>query len=76
MCHWYETKQCHHFLSKHYISYIISFLRCFRDLIRVPRISNRVPIIRENYIIGSLKSEKIGSIESEKSAPYRSILGT
>jgi len=26
-----------------------SFLRCFRDLIRVPRIENRVPRIRENY---------------------------
>ena len=25
------------------------FLRCFRDPIRVPRISNRVPRIRENY---------------------------
>ena len=26
-----------------------SFLRCFRNPIRVPRISNRVPRIRENY---------------------------
>jgi len=26
-----------------------SFLRCFRDPIRVPRIENRVPRIRENY---------------------------
>jgi len=25
------------------------FLRCFRDPIRVPRIENRVPRIRENY---------------------------
>ena len=27
---------------------IVGFLRCFRDPIRVPRISNRVPRIREN----------------------------
>jgi len=25
------------------------FLRCFRDPIRVPRIENRIPRIRENY---------------------------
>ena len=25
------------------------FLRCFRNTIRVPRIENRVPRIRENY---------------------------
>jgi len=30
----------------------------------------------EKIIIGSLKSEKIGSVESEKSGPYRSIPGT
>ena len=46
------------------------FLRCFRDPIRVPRISNRVPRIRENYH-RALESEKIGSLESEKSGPYR-----
>ena len=39
--------------------YITSFLRCFRDQIRVPRIENRVPRIRENRVsrireIGSL----------------------
>ena len=27
----------------------ISFLRCFRDPIQVPRFENRVPRIRENY---------------------------
>ena len=32
-----------------YIQYCRCFLRCFRDAIRVPRISNRVPRIRENY---------------------------
>ena len=35
-------------------------LRCFRDAIRVPRVENQVPWIRE-----------IGSLESEKSGPYR-----
>ena len=45
------------------------FLRCFRDPIRVHRIENRVARM-------SLKSEKIRSSESEKSGPYRSILGT
>jgi len=35
------------------------FLRCFRDPIRVLRISTRVPRIRENYH-GSLESEKLG----------------
>jgi len=30
----------------------------------------------EKIIIGSLKSEKIGSLETEKSGPYRSIPGT
>jgi len=30
----------------------------------------------EKMIIGSLKSEKIESLESEKSGPYRSIPGT
>jgi len=56
----------------------------------VPRIENRVTIIRENYhwvprirenrapksekiIFGSLESEKIGSLELEKSDPCRSI---
>ena len=47
------------------------FLRRFSDPIRVPRISNWVPRIRENYH-RVLKSEKIGSLESEKSGPYRS----
>jgi len=57
-------------------AYLIQFLlRRFRDPIRVPRIENRVPRIKENYY-RSLKSEKIGFLESEKSGPYRSILGT
>jgi len=43
------------------------FLRCFRDPIQVPSIKNRVPRIRDNII---------GSLESEKSGPYRSIPGT
>jgi len=30
----------------------------------------------EKLIIGSLEPEKIGTLESEKSGPYRSILGT
>jgi len=30
----------------------------------------------EKIIIRSLKSERIGSLESEKSGPYRSIPGT
>jgi len=30
----------------------------------------------EKIINGSLKSEKIGSLESEKFGPYRFILGT
>jgi len=30
----------------------------------------------EKIIIGSLKSKKIGSLESEKSGPYRSIPST
>jgi len=44
------------------------FLKRFRDPIRVPRISNRVPD-SEKIIIGSLRSEKIGSLESDKSGP-------
>jgi len=51
------------------------FVRCFRDPIRVPRIENWVPRIRDN-IIGSLELEKIESLESEKSGPYRSIPAT
>jgi len=51
------------------------FLRCFRDPIRVPRIENRVPRISEKYL-QSVESEKMGSLESEKSGPYRSIPGT
>jgi len=39
------------------------------------RISNRA-LESEKIIIGFLKSEKIGSLESEKSGPYRSIPGT
>jgi len=31
------------------VSYMQVFLRCFRDLIRIPRIKNWVPRIRENY---------------------------
>jgi len=46
------------------------FLRRFG--IGVPRISNRVPRIRENYHRVP-KSEKIVTLESEKSDPYRSI---
>ena len=38
------------------------FLRRFRETIRVPRIS---------FQVGSPKSEKIGSLESEKSGTYR-----
>jgi len=49
--------------------------RRFRDPIWVSRIENRVPRIEE-IIIGSLESEKIRSLESEKSGPYRSIPGT
>jgi len=43
------------------------FFKAFRDLIPVPGIESR-----------SLESEKIitGSLESEKSVPYRSTLGT
>jgi len=48
------------------------FLGCFRNPIRVPRIKNRVPRIRENYH-WALESKKIGSLESEKSGPYKSI---
>jgi len=33
------------------------------------------PLESEKIIIGSLKSEKIGSLESEKSGPYKSITG-
>jgi len=39
--------------------------RCFRD-----------PVESEKIIIGSLQSEKIVSLESEKLGPYRSIPGT
>jgi len=52
-----------------------SFLRCFKDPIRVPRIENLVPRIRENYYRVP-RIRKIGSLESEKSGPYRSIPGT
>jgi len=45
---------------------------CFRDPNRVPRIENRVPGIRENYHRVS-KIMKIGSLESVKSCPYRTI---
>jgi len=34
---------------------------------------NRVPRIRENYHRVPRESEKIGSLESETSGPYRSI---
>jgi len=44
------------------------FFKAFWGPIRVPR-------IRENYH-GSLKSEKIGSLESEKSGPNRSKPGS
>jgi len=33
----------------YYFLPITGFLRCFKDPIRVPRIENRVPRIRENY---------------------------
>jgi len=55
--------------------YIKFFLRRYRDPIRVPRILNRVPRSLK-IIIGFLNSEKIGSLESEKSGPRRSIPGT
>jgi len=45
------------------------FLRRFRDPIRVLQIGS---LASEKIIIGSLKSENIGSLESEKSGPYRS----
>jgi len=65
------------------------FLRRFMDPIRVLRISNRVsriienrvPRIRENWVPRIrenrvLRIGEIGSLESEKSGSYRSILGT
>ena len=58
-----------------HIVYCKIFLSRFRDPIWVPRIENRVPRIRENYQ-RSLASGKIGSLESEKSGPYKSISGT
>jgi len=48
---------------------------CFRDAIRVPKIENRVPRIKENYHRVS-RIKEIGSLESEKSGPYKSIPGT
>ena len=48
------------------------FLRRFRDPIRVPRIENRVPRIKENYH----RVPEIRSLESKKSGPFRSIPGT
>jgi len=57
--------------------YVTSFLfKVCRDPIRINRIENRVSRIKKNYISGSLESDKIGSLESEKWGPYRSILGT
>jgi len=37
------------------------FKKCFRDLIRVPRIENRVPRIRENQVsrIGEIRSLQV-----------------
>jgi len=42
------------------------------DPIQVPRIENRY-LESEKMIIMSLESEKIGTLKSEKSGPYRSI---
>ena len=61
-------------------SYVCSFMlkpgflfRRFRDPIRVPRIENRVPRIRENYHrVPIYSTQNIGSLESEQSGPYRS----
>jgi len=50
-------------------------LQGFMIVIRVPRIENRVPRLRENSHRVP-ESEKIGSLESVKSGPYRSIPGT
>ena len=38
-----------HKLQNGYYYYYQGILRCFRDPIRVPRNSNRVPKVRENY---------------------------
>jgi len=51
------------------------FLSRFGDPNRVSRISNRVPRITENdHRVPKIR--EIGSLESEKSSPYRSISGT
>jgi len=50
------------------------FLRCFKVPIRVHRIENRVPRIRENYRqVPTIRENRV--LESEKSGPYRSIPG-
>ena len=48
------------------------FLRRFRD----PNGFQIGSLLSEKIIIGSLKPEKIGSLESEKSGPYRSKPGS
>jgi len=51
------------------------FIRCFRDAIR--GLGLKIGSLEsDKIIIGFLKSGKIGSLESEKSSPYRSIPGT
>ena len=51
------------------------FLSCFRKPIRA--LESKIGSLElEKIIIGSLDSEKIESLESEKSGPYRSIPGT
>jgi len=56
-----------------FIKYAQVYLRCCGDPIWLSRIENRVPRIR--IITRSLESEKIGSLDSEKSGPYRSTPG-
>jgi len=47
---YYFLPNIYTYISEYYFqNYYTGFLRCFRDPIRVPRIENRVPRIRENY---------------------------
>ena len=50
--------------------YIQGFLMCFRDPIRVPRIENRVPRIRENYIRGNIWTDTAINIFRISTGPY------
>jgi len=57
--------------EKRNILHIQVFVRRFRDPIRVPRVSNRVPRIRENYHrVPKIRENR--SLESEKWRPFRS----